>query len=76
MAQKISINIVKYINLTNINYYFLFKSNYFINVININNSQKYKLSLDETLLKLDKIILSTNTSISPKIMNGNLISIN
>ena len=65
-------NINKYrenMNLTNIN-------NYFTNVININNSQKYKLSLGETLLKFDKIVLSTNTSISPKIMNDNLISTN
>ena len=65
-------NINKYrenMNLTNIN-------NYFTNVININSSQKYKLSLGETLLKFDKIVLSTNTSISPKIMNDNLISTN
>ena len=53
-------------NLTNIN-------NYFTNVININNDQKYKLSLGENLLKFDKIVLSTNTSSSPKFMNENML---
>ena len=54
-------------NLTNIN-------NYFNNVNNINNNQKYKLSLRETLFKLDKLILSTNVSNSPKILNENKFS--
>ena len=51
-------------NLTNIN-------SYFNNANNININQKYKLSLRETLFKLDKLILSTNTSNSPKILNEN-----
>ena len=54
-------------NLTNIN-------NYFSNIHNISNQQKYKLSLGETLLKLDKIIVSTNTSNSPKIMKEKMFS--
>ena len=54
-------------NLTNIN-------NYFNNANNINNNQKYKLSLRETLFKLDKLILSTNVSNSPKILNENKFS--
>ena len=54
-------------NLTNIN-------NYFNNMNNINNNQKYKLSLRETLFKLDKLILSTNVSNSPKILNENKFS--
>ena len=53
-------------NLTNIN-------NYFTNVININNEQKNKLGLGENLLKFDKIVLSTNTSSSPKIIKDNMI---
>ena len=51
-------------NLTNIN-------SYFNNANSININQKYKLSLRETLFKLDKLILSTNTSNSPKILNEN-----
>ena len=43
-------------------------NNYFSNIHNINNQQKYKLSKAEALLKLDKIILSTNSSNSKKIM--------
>ena len=54
-------------SLTNIN-------NYFTNFNNINNEQKYKLSLGENLLKLDKIVLPTNSSSSPKIMNENLFA--
>ena len=54
-------------SLTNIN-------NYFTNINSLNNDQKYKLSLGETLLKLDKIVLSTNSSSSPKIMNENMFS--
>ena len=54
-------------NLTNIN-------NYFTNVVNVNNDQKHKLSLGETLLRFDKIVLSTNSSSSPKIMNDNMFS--
>ena len=38
---------------------------------NINNNQKYKFSLRETLFKLDKLILSTNTSNSPRLFNEN-----
>ena len=52
------------INLTNIN-------NYCNNVNIMNNKQKNKLSLRETLFKLDKLVLSTNSSISPKILNEN-----
>ena len=54
-------------SLTNIN-------NYLTNINSISNEQKYKISLGETLLKLDKIVLSTNTSSSPKIMNENMFS--
>ena len=53
-------------NLTNINNYF--------NKVNSINNQKYKLSLRETLFKLDKLILSTNVSNSPKILNENKFS--
>ena len=38
----------------------------------LNNNQKYKLSLRETLFKLDKLILSTNSSNSPRLLNENL----
>ena len=54
-------------SLTNIN-------NYLTNINNINNEQKYKLSLGENLLKLDKIALITNSSSSPKIINESLFS--
>ena len=67
---KSSKNLNKYkenMNLTNIN-------NYFTNVININNDQKHKLNFGETLLKFDKIVLSTNSSGSPKIMNDKRLS--
>jgi hypothetical protein len=55
------------ISLTNIN-------NYLTNFNNISNEQKFKISLGETLLKLDKIVLSTNSSSSPKLMNENMLS--
>ena len=50
-------------SITNIN-------NYFTNANsnNLKENQKYKLSLGETLLKCDKIVLSTNSSCSPKII--------
>ena len=51
-------------SLTNIN-------NNYSNINNINNNQKYKLSLRETLFKLDKLMLSTNTSNSPRLLNEN-----
>ena len=51
-------------SLTNIN-------NNYSNINNINNNQKYKLSLRETLFKLDKLILSTNSSNSPRLLNDN-----
>ena len=55
-------------NLTNIN-------NYLTNINNnINNEQKYKLNICDNLLKLDKIVLSTNTSSSQKILNENAFS--
>ena len=62
-------NINKYkenISITNIN-------NYFTNITN-NLTQKHKISLGETLLKNDKIILSTNSSISPKIIKEQIIT--
>ena len=51
-------------SITNIN-------NYFTNANsnNLKENQKYKLSLGETLLKCDKIVLSTNSSCSPNIIN-------
>ena len=50
-------------------------NNYFNNATNnLKNNQKYKLSLGETLLKCDKIILSTNTSGSPNIINEKVFS--
>ena len=54
-------------SLTNVN-------NYFTNINNITNDQKYKLSLGETLLKLDKMILSTNSSNSPKVKSEKMFS--
>ena len=62
------INHKENMNITNIN-------KYFSNIHNFNNQQqKYKLSLGETLLKLDKIILSTNTSNSPKIIKDKMFT--
>ena len=55
-------------SVTNINNYFTNATN------NLKNSQKYKLSLGETLLKCDKIVLSTNSSCSPNIINDKLFS--
>ena len=57
-------------NINNIN-------NYFSNGTNIENNlnnHKYKLSLGETLLKQDKIVLSTNTSVSPNVIRENIFS--
>ena len=57
-------------NINNIN-------NYFSNGTNIENNlnnHKYKLSLGETLLKQDKIVLSTNTSVAPNVMRENIFS--
>ena len=52
-------------SLTNIN-------NNFTNINNnLNNNQKYKFSLRETIFKLDKLILSTNASNSPRLLNEN-----
>ena len=52
-------------SLTNIN-------NNLTNVNNIiNNNQKYNLSLRETLFKLDKLILSTNSLNSPRVLHEN-----
>ena len=56
-------------NLTSIN-------NYLTNINNnIKNDQKYKLNLGENILKLDKVVLSTNISSSPKIMNEKIFSL-
>ena len=56
-------------SITNIN-------NYFTNANsnNLKENQKYKLSLGETLLKCDKIVLSTNSSCSPNIINEKIFS--
>ena len=55
----------------NINNYFSNKENA---VNNLKNNNKYKLSLGETLLKQEKIVLSTNTSCSPNMVRENLFS--
>ena len=55
-------------NIYNINNYFSNQDN------NFKHSNKYKLSLGETLLKHDKIVLSTNTSCSPNAIQENLFS--
>ena len=55
-------------SVTNINNYFTNATN------NLKNEQKYKLSLGETLLKCDRIVLSTNSSCSPNIMNDKIFS--
>ena len=52
-----NINYKDSMSITNINNYFT------------NSTQKYKLSLGETLLKRDKVILYTHSSGSPKIIN-------
>ena len=50
-------------------------NNYCTNATNnLKNNQKYKLSLGETLLKCDKIVLSTNSSCSPNIINKKIFS--
>ena len=60
-------------NINNINNYFSNGTNIDNNLKN-NNNHKYKLSLGETLLKQDKIVLSTNTSVSPNAMRENIFS--
>ena len=55
-------------NIYNINNYFSNQDN------NFKHNNKYKLSLGETLLKHDKIVLSTNTSCSPNAIQENLFS--
>ena len=80
--QKLKQNIINQYNLkenmsenninNNINNYF---SNNESNIINnLKNNHKYKLSLGETLLKQEKIVLSTNSSVSPNMMKDNLFS--
>ena len=58
-------------NINNINNYFS-NGNGVEN--NLKNNNKYKLSLGETLLKQDKIVLSTNTSVSPNVIRENIFS--
>ena len=58
-------------NINNINNYFS-NGNGVEN--NLKNNNKYKLSLGETLLKQDKIVLSTNTSFSPNVIRENIFS--
>ena len=53
----------------NLNDYFTNDSNV---INNLKNFHKYKLSLGETLLKPEKIVLSTNTSVSPTMLQENL----
>ena len=60
-------------NINNINNYFSNGTNIDNNLKN-NNNHKYKLSLGETLLKQDKIVLSTNTSVSPNAMREYIFS--
>ena len=55
-------------SVTNINNYFTNATN------NLKTHQKYKLSLGETLLKCDKIVLSTNSSGSPNVMREKMFS--
>ena len=56
------------VSMTNINNYFTNATN------NLKNDQKYKLILGETLLKCDKIVLSTNSSCTPNIMHEKIFS--
>ena len=63
-----NINYKENMSITHINNYFNNATN------NLKNNQKYKLSLGETLLKCDKIILSTNSSVSPNIINEKVFS--
>ena len=56
------------ISVTNINNYFTNANN------NLKQNQKNKLSLGETLLKCDKVVLSTNSSCSPNIINKKIFS--
>ena len=75
--QKIKQNIIKHSNIVNNNIKENMSesniNNYFSNgaVSNLKTNHKYKLSLGETLLKKEKIVLSTNTSGS-NIMKENL----
>ena len=62
-ANNINNNYKENMSVTNINNYFTNATN------NLKNEQKYKLSLGETLLKCDRIVLSTNSSCSPNIIN-------
>ena len=55
----------------NVNNYFSNESNI---INNLKNNHKSKLSLGETLLKQEKIVLSTNTSVSPTMLRENLFS--
>ena len=55
-------------SVTNINNYFTNATN------NLKTHQKYKLSLGETLLKCDKIVLSTNSSCSPNVIKDKIFS--
>ena len=57
--------------INNVNKYF---SNGKNDINNFKNNHKYKLSLGETLLKPEKIVLSTNTSCSPNAINDNFFS--
>ena len=85
--QKLKQNIIKHSNnfynmkenmsesniniINNVNKYF---SNGKNDINNFKNNHKYKLSLGETLLKPEKIVLSTNTSCSPNAINDNFFS--
>ena len=79
--QKLKQNIINQYNMkenmsenninNNINNYFSNESNI---LNNLKNNHKYKLSLGETLLKQEKIVLSTNTSASPTMVRENLFS--
>ena len=62
-ANNINNNYKENMSVTNINNYFTNATN------NLKNEQKYKLSLGETLLKCDRIVLSTNSSCSPNIIS-------
>ena len=62
-TNNINNNYKENMSVTNVNNYFANAAN------NLKNEQKYKLSLGETLLKCDRIVLSTNSSCSPNIIN-------
>ena len=75
--QKLKQNLINQYNLkenmseNNINDYLTNETNV---INNLKNFHKYKLSLGETLLKPEKIVLSTNTSVSPNMLQENLFS--